>query len=50
MDSLFGLDRGLKAKGEARAELNELIGQLESCNPTPSPTEVCSEYDRLITL
>ncbi|GMH37590.1 hypothetical protein BSKO_05463 [Bryopsis sp. KO-2023] len=39
LDSLFGLDRGLNARGEARAEMNELIGQLEACNPTPSPTE-----------
>lgn len=39
LDSLFGLERGLKARGETKAELNELIGQLESSNPTPSPTE-----------
>lgn len=39
LDSLFGVDRGLQARGEVRAEINELITQLEAKNPTPSPTE-----------
>lgn len=41
LDSLFGTERGLNARGEAKAEINELITQLEAKNPTPSPTEVC---------
>eukprot|EP00803_Ostreobium_quekettii_P000787 evm.model.scf_601.1 EVM.evm.TU.scf_601.1 scf_601:2427-5142(+) len=39
LDSLFGTERGLNAKGETKAEINELISQLEAKNPTPSPTE-----------
>jgi hypothetical protein len=40
LDSLFGTERGLAARSEVRAEINELITQLEAKNPTPSPTEV----------
>lgn len=40
LDSLFGTDRGLKARGETKAEINDLIVQLEANNPTPSPSEV----------
>jgi hypothetical protein len=40
LDSLFGTERGLSARSEVRAEINELITQLEAKNPTPSPTEV----------
>jgi hypothetical protein len=36
LDSLFGTERGLAASSEVRAEINELITQLEGCNPTPS--------------
>eukprot|EP00210_Caulerpa_lentillifera_P007375 g7048.t2 len=39
LDSLFGTERGLTARGETKAEINELISQLESQNPTPSPSE-----------
>jgi hypothetical protein len=43
LDSLYGTERGLAARSEVRAEINELITQLEAKNPTPSPTEVsCS--------
>jgi hypothetical protein len=41
LDSLFGTERGLAARSEVRAEINELITQLEANNPNPSPTEVC---------
>jgi hypothetical protein len=41
LDSLFGTERGLAARSEVRAEINELITQLEAKNPNPSPTEVC---------
>lgn len=40
LDSFFGTERGLSGRSEVRAEINELITQLEAKNPTPSPTEV----------
>eukprot|EP01026_Neomeris_dumetosa_P042388 TRINITY_DN3530_c0_g1_i3.p1 TRINITY_DN3530_c0_g1~~TRINITY_DN3530_c0_g1_i3.p1 ORF type:complete len:318 (+),score=43.36 TRINITY_DN3530_c0_g1_i3:184-1137(+) len=39
LDSLHGTERGVKIKSEARAEINELIAQLEAKNPTPSTSE-----------
>ncbi|PON91308.1 Plastid lipid-associated protein/fibrillin conserved domain containing protein [Trema orientale] len=39
IDSFYGTDRGLKASSETRAEIVELITQLEALNPTPAPTE-----------
>ncbi|KAG1327188.1 putative protein argonaute 16 [Cocos nucifera] len=39
IDLLRGTDRGLKASSETRAEIVELITQLEAKNPTPAPTE-----------
>lgn len=42
LDSLYGTERGLSARSEVRAEINELITQLEAKNPTPSPTEMIS--------
>ncbi|CAM8893576.1 unnamed protein product [Rhodiola kirilowii] len=39
VDSFYGTDRGLKATSETRAEIVELITQLEALNPTPAPTE-----------
>lgn len=41
LDSLFGTERGLSASSEVRAEINELITQLEAKNPNPSLQEVC---------
>lgn len=40
LDSMYGTERGLAARSEVRAEINELITQLEAKNPTPSPTDV----------
>ncbi|XP_075663951.1 plastid-lipid-associated protein, chloroplastic-like [Castanea sativa] len=37
--SFHGTNRGLSATSEARAEITELITQLEAINPTPAPTE-----------
>jgi hypothetical protein len=37
---MYGTERGLAARSEIRAEINELITQLEAKNPTPSPTDV----------
>ncbi|CAO2842473.1 unnamed protein product [Amaranthus hypochondriacus] len=39
VDSFYGTDRGLKASSETRAEIVELITQLEAKNPTPAPTD-----------
>ncbi|KAF4379224.1 plastid-lipid-associated protein, chloroplastic [Cannabis sativa] len=39
VDSFYGTNRGLKASSETRAEIVELITQLEAQNPTPAPTE-----------
>lgn len=39
VDSLYGTDRGLSASSETRAEIGDLITQLESKNPTPAPTD-----------
>jgi len=40
LDSLYGTERGLSARSEVRAEINELISQMEAQNPVPNPTEV----------
>ncbi|KAJ7539631.1 hypothetical protein O6H91_11G102600 [Diphasiastrum complanatum] len=39
LDSLYGTERGLRASSETRAEVAELISQLEAKNPTPASTE-----------
>ncbi|PIN06310.1 hypothetical protein CDL12_21137 [Handroanthus impetiginosus] len=39
VDSFYGTNRGLSASSETRAEIGELITQLEAKNPTPAPTE-----------
>lgn len=39
VDSFYGTNRGLSASTETRAEIVELISQLEAKNPTPAPTE-----------
>ncbi|KAK1412368.1 hypothetical protein QVD17_33566 [Tagetes erecta] len=39
VDSFYGTSRGLSATSETRAEVVELITQLEAKNPTPAPTE-----------
>ncbi|KAF6253398.1 astaxanthin vesicles associated protein [Scenedesmus sp. NREL 46B-D3] len=45
LDSFYGTERGLSARSEVRAEINELITQLEAKNPTPSPTEMMALLD-----
>ncbi|KAL8140325.1 hypothetical protein V2J09_006346 [Rumex salicifolius] len=42
VDAFYGTDRGLRASSETRAEIVELITQLEAKNPTPAPTEALS--------
>lgn len=39
LDSFYGTERGLTVSSEARAEISELITQLEGKTPTPVPTE-----------
>ncbi|ERN10655.1 probable plastid-lipid-associated protein 2, chloroplastic [Amborella trichopoda] len=39
VEAFYGTERGLKASSETRAEIVELITQLEALNPTPAPTE-----------
>eukprot|EP00192_Tetraselmis_astigmatica_P014121 CAMPEP_0117650874 /NCGR_PEP_ID=MMETSP0804-20121206/1777_1 /TAXON_ID=1074897 /ORGANISM="Tetraselmis astigmatica, Strain CCMP880" /LENGTH=315 /DNA_ID=CAMNT_0005456785 /DNA_START=70 /DNA_END=1017 /DNA_ORIENTATION=- len=45
LDSLFGTERGLTASAETRAEINELLAQLEAQNPTPCPNEAMELLD-----
>ncbi|GBG89418.1 hypothetical protein CBR_g49209 [Chara braunii] len=45
IDALYATDRGLRASSETRAEIMELITQLEALNPTPSPTESLALLD-----
>ena len=45
LDSLFGTERGLAATSEVRAEINELITQLEGCNPNPSLDDAAALLD-----
>ena len=40
LDSLFGTERGLSASSEVRAEINELITQLEAKSPASDLSEV----------
>lgn len=39
VDCLYGTNRGLSASNETRAEIVELITQLEATNPNPAPTQ-----------
>ena len=39
LDSAFGTGLGWSASSQTRAEINELIAQLEAKNPTPSPND-----------
>ena len=40
LDSFWGTQRGLSAKADVRADINELITQLEAMSPVANPTEV----------
>lgn len=39
VDSVYGTNLGLRAAAEVRAEVSELVYQLEAANPTPAPVE-----------
>ncbi|KAK4748095.1 hypothetical protein SAY87_014681 [Trapa incisa] len=45
-DSFYETDRGLNATSETRAEIVELITQLEAKNPTPAPTDALTLLNR----
>ncbi|KAL2473421.1 putative plastid-lipid-associated protein 1 [Forsythia ovata] len=45
VDSFYGTNRGLNASSETRAEINELITQLEAKNPTPAPNEALTRLN-----
>lgn len=45
IDTLYGTQRGLRASSDSRAEIVELITQLEAKNPTPAPTEALNLLD-----
>lgn len=45
VDTVYGSDFGFRASTEARAEVSELVNQLEARNPTPNPTEVPNLLD-----
>ncbi|EXB66511.1 putative plastid-lipid-associated protein 3 [Morus notabilis] len=39
VDSIYGTELGFRARLEERAEILELVNQLEALNPTPAPTQ-----------
>ncbi|KAK3041548.1 hypothetical protein RJ639_000682 [Escallonia herrerae] len=45
VDSVYGTELGFRASSEVRAEVLELVAQLEAANPTPAPTEVAELLD-----
>ncbi|KAM7256455.1 hypothetical protein ACFE04_012196 [Oxalis oulophora] len=45
VDTLYGSELGFKASPELRAEVAELINQLEAVNPTPAPVEASDILD-----
>lgn len=38
VDTVYGTELGFRASSEERAEILELVNQLEALNPTPAPT------------
>lgn len=45
VDSVYGTNLGFDASSEVRAEVLELVNQLEAANPTPAPTEAPALLD-----
>lgn len=50
VDCFFGTEYGLRASSQIRAEIGELISQLEARNPTPVPTEALSLQGKWVLL
>lgn len=44
-DTFYGTERGLSADSDTRAEIVELISQLEARNPTPAPNDALELLD-----
>lgn len=40
LDSVYGSELGFRASADVRAEVSELVSQLEAANPFPNPTDV----------
>ncbi|KAK4769358.1 hypothetical protein SAY86_027508 [Trapa natans] len=45
VDTVYGSDLGFRASPEVRAEVLELVNQLEAANPTPAPVEASGLLD-----
>lgn len=45
VDTVYGTDFGFRASAEVRAEVSELVNQLEAANPTPAPMEAVDVLD-----
>lgn len=45
VDTVYGSDLGFRASPEDRAEVLELVNQLEAANPTPAPVEASCFLD-----
>lgn len=45
MDTVYGTELGFRAGAEVRAEVSELVSQLEAENPTPAPMEASDLLD-----
>ncbi|CAI0470943.1 unnamed protein product [Linum tenue] len=44
-DTVYGTDLGFRAGSEVRAEVSELVSQLEAVNPTPAPVDAAPLLD-----
>ncbi|KAH7576513.1 hypothetical protein ACOSP7_003113 [Xanthoceras sorbifolium] len=45
VDTVYGTEFGFRASPDVRAEVLELVNQLESVNPTPNPVEAAAALD-----
>lgn len=45
VDTVYGTEFGFRAGAEVRAEVLELVNQLEALNPTPTPVEAAGVLD-----
>lgn len=45
VDTVYGTEFGYRASPEIRAEVLELVNQLEAVNPTPAPVDATSVLD-----
>jgi len=45
LDAIYGTKRGFRASSETRAEIAEIVGQLEAKNPTEAPSEETEKFN-----